>query len=383
VSTLNAGDVFFYCYELSNTGDTVGIDLEITDEQLGYITSVDMLSPGDSLVYVSDAQVAEQDLSTVASVVGFDEFGFELLDSDASVLNVQYTDLAVDVSAPSMLVTSSSGKTLTYTITVTNLGEATALDSLLTDELPEGLSFVGISASTDSISCTDSSGMVVCELGEVAPGEVITLTLTTTVTTNMVILTNSVFVENTVADSDASNNQDSTATRVAPGATRTIGFYSTHPAFVQSCLDANGGQIDLGFVLLKDEAYDNEIDAGAGNPDTDTDRETAHEMAMGILKANVDKFRDNSKRTALQKARMQAGRQLFAAICNSSYLGATPSFSISSAVNTLKGTDSTAILTVSSKADTFNNSGDSIDVGISTGAANSSYPYDDPTDKRD
>jgi hypothetical protein len=81
-------------------------------------------------------------------------------------------------------------------------------------------------------------------------------------------------------------------------------------------------------------------------------------MAMGILNANVAKYTNRAYRSELEKARMQAGRQVLAAICNVSYLGAHPgSLDLSAAVRTLAGTDISSILRVSASADAFNNAG--------------------------
>ena len=167
------------------------------------------------------------------------------------------------------------------------------------------------------------------------------------------------------------------------GATRTIGFYSTHPRAVAACLARNDNAINLGWLPLRDERYDNEIDAGgAGNgADRDSRVETAMSLAMGILKANVAKWTNGQKRGSLEKARMQASQQVLAAICNSAT--ATPPFSLTSAVQTLAGTNVQAILTLNAQADLFNNSGDSISLGTDYGPADSQVAWDDPSDPND
>ena len=49
----------------------------------------------------------------------------------------------------------------------------------------------------------------------------------------------------------------------------------------------------------------------------------------------------------------------------------------------LAGTDTSAILSLSAKADAFNNSGDAIALGVPTGNGTPKYPWDDPTDPND
>ena len=104
---------------------------------------------------------------------------------------------------------------------------------------------------------------------------------------------------------------------------------------------------------------------------------------MGILKANVAKYRNGDSRSSLMQARMQAGQQLVAATCNNRMFGTPLPFSLSEAQATLAGTNRSAILAVGAKADAYNNSGDKVALTVSTGAADAKAAWDDPTDQGD
>lgn len=68
------------------------------------------------------------------------------------------------------------GEKLTYRIQVTNNGSDTASEVILTDTLPQGVDF--ISASSNQGTCSESNGVVTCELGTMDVNETVTVTVT-------------------------------------------------------------------------------------------------------------------------------------------------------------------------------------------------------------
>jgi uncharacterized repeat protein (TIGR01451 family) len=99
-------------------------------------------------------------------------------------LAVLYTTGAVDVS-----VTKSAspdvvqvGDELTYTIEVTNNGETPATGVTVTDDLPDGVTYVSSSASQGT--CGESAGTVTCELGDLAGGASASVEIVVTVDTD-------------------------------------------------------------------------------------------------------------------------------------------------------------------------------------------------------
>lgn len=85
------------------------------------------------------------------------------------------SDVAISKSASS--ATTKGGATVVYTLTATNVGDATATGVVLRDVLPEGVTYVSSSAP-----CARAGGVVTCAVGSLAPGASVSKTIT--VTTN-------------------------------------------------------------------------------------------------------------------------------------------------------------------------------------------------------
>ncbi len=140
----------------------------------------------------------------------------------------------------------------------------------------------------------------------------------------------------------------SSQTDVTP--TRTPGFYKQHPRGLFRCLAAASGDLDVGIMRLRDELYDDEIDArrvvGVVG-DADDTAETAYEMLYGVMTANVSMLADKSRRSRMDGQCLRAAKQLVAARCNGLLFGAQPRFSLdraSSAVGRLCTLDSSSTL---------------------------------------
>lgn len=105
------------------------------------------------------------------------------------------------------------GANLTYTLTISNTGPDDATDVTLTDTLPSSVNFVSATASQGS--CTESGGVVSCDLGTIASagGATVDIVVTPTVAGE---ITNTASVSATESDTDTSDNNASETTTVAP-----------------------------------------------------------------------------------------------------------------------------------------------------------------------
>ena len=92
------------------------------------------------------------------------------------------------------------GGTIAYTVVVTNDGPSTATNTVLTDPLPDGLTFVD-GSSTNGSAVTATGGTVTSNLGTLAVGETVTVTINATVDQDFI---GSQFINRATVDSDES-----------------------------------------------------------------------------------------------------------------------------------------------------------------------------------
>jgi uncharacterized repeat protein (TIGR01451 family) len=337
-----------YCYKVINQGDTEITTATVTDNNA---TSGDMsddfevgtVGPipvgGESEYLTSGPEAITADRVNIGTVDGTDENGFGVTDDDPATVNYLYSDVAITKSGPDVIDTSTCGDPcqFAYTLTVTNLGNTTAVNVTVNDTAPNGIDFVPGSATTPQGSCTTTASQLVCNLGDLVNGGNVTIEITAQVEDGFVgFTTNEACVATTTYDSDSSNNCDDQTTRITAGATRTIGYWKTHPEALDYCLDF--GPIELGFTTVEDV-----------------------EEALAVLKSNIAQCPDDGgKRSSLGKAHLQAGRQVLALICNARVLGTSCGLDIDEFVDILAEDDAHAIIQVGSEADECNNSGSDI-----------------------
>ena len=110
------------------------------------------------------------------------------------------TDLSVAQTATGPVTV---GSTATYTVTVTNNGSSDANAVILTDTLPASTEY--ISAASQSGNCSETGGVVICNLGTISSNSSDTVTIDIR-TTQSGLISNAAAVSASTADSDTSNN---------------------------------------------------------------------------------------------------------------------------------------------------------------------------------
>ncbi|HEY7619781.1 MAG TPA: hypothetical protein VH834_08415 [Solirubrobacteraceae bacterium] len=174
-------------------------------------TRDDSLGVGDSWppisVPVSIAANAPAGQLFNTAVVSGGGDGNELNNTDTDSVEAQI-DLAVDKSADKDTI--HAGEKATFTIKVTNLGRAQATEVTLADSLPKGLKLLKLTTSKGK--CTG----LVCDLGTLKSGRVVTLHLTTLSDPNTggKTLVNNVAVDAAESDPNPDNNADSASVDV-------------------------------------------------------------------------------------------------------------------------------------------------------------------------
>jgi uncharacterized repeat protein (TIGR01451 family) len=138
------------------------------------------------------------------------------------VVAQKYVDLATTLTESADPI--FAGENETYTILVKNVGTPfSATGVAITDTLPASMTFVSASTSQGSLVTppVGSTGTVTANIGTIAPGATVAVTITAKSTAAGVV-TNSAAASSTESDSNASNNTDSASTTVKTAALQKV-----------------------------------------------------------------------------------------------------------------------------------------------------------------
>ena len=199
--------------------DLAGVNVVITDSE-GNTQTVTTNANGDWTATVppgnTTADVDENTLPKgMVQTAGTDPSTFNAPESiNTNMGNDGYqrqADLAITKSddVEDAVVT---GDSITYTLTVKNEGPSDATGVVVTDTLPEGLTFI---SSADG--CTAVDHEITCDIGELAAGATTTLTFVVSVDDTVAdntTLTNVATVSGNEADPDTDNNTDDETTLI-------------------------------------------------------------------------------------------------------------------------------------------------------------------------
>ena len=453
--TIINGASVWYCLKVENDGGellTVGsltdgkllVDETIGDIALSYDHTF-MYGPfTPSVGYTNTATVRATEPLT----------GTKLSESSSATLTILSADLSVDKSVgpgsivicgPDSQVDSAFCSTptepggdlydATYTISVKNNGPHEATGVVVSDTLPDD--FIYDRYEPLSVTCDDTNLQDFdCGLGDMAAGASVTITVYGWIDTALeplelpwMTIENQACANTTPPelDPDQSNNCDTAKTRLGTGATRTIGWWSTHPDGLNACIVASGDMIDLGFLTIKEEVADDEIDATVSTDpgakgknksslmtalsvgDDDSTPSSAIVMAKGMMNANVAHWGDGTKRSQIGQARVKAAKQLTGAWCNEilfgsvfghflgswddirlimagqAYIDGETFINCGGACQIPQDLNAViqSINMLGGAADAFNNSGDALDIPFPPGPANPHAPENDPADPFD
>lgn len=377
---LGAGTRVTWCYLVTNAGDTRFQGGEVVDALGGMIGTLPEVLPYHTVSF-STSEVLNTTVTHDVTVTVWDEFGVELRATDVITVDVTrpMPNVGVRMTAPRS-VSLARSPSVVYQVLVDNDGQVDAPATVLELELPAALTLVSSTASQGT--CSRSRLGVRCTLGALPPGREVTVRVETMAAVALQLAETTARVSTLLDQVSEQDDEDSARTWIASGASRTFDWWGVHPDMVEGCLDASGSSIDLGFIRLRDELRDNEIDAPQGG-DWDHDVETGVEMVMGVLDANLIRFVDGTPRHGVDKARIQAGRQIIAAWCNSWYLGGTVDFDLTIAQRILAGTDPARMISLGAQAEAYNRTRSALPLLADPGLEDHAYPWDDPTDRND
>lgn len=237
-SSVNAGDQATYTLQVGNAGPTEARNVTVVDQIPSGATLVSATSPtgavtiGPSSVTINygtllngqngQATIVVQtsnssvpsitDSATVSSAEGDPNSGNNVSQVTTPVNPV--TDLAVAVvGAPG---TVPAGQNVTYTVTLSNNGPATATNVVLTDTLPANTTLASVTSSQGTPSVSGSA--VTLDLPTLAANaSAVTLTITVTTTgATAASISDTASVSSDDTDSNTANNSSSATTTVTP-----------------------------------------------------------------------------------------------------------------------------------------------------------------------
>ena len=131
------------------------------------------------------------DPQTTGALVNSASVASDTADPDASNNLATSTTTVTAVAALTLTKADSpdpvvAGSTLAYTLTLGNSGPSTARDVVLSDDLPDGVSFVSAVGGTGSTACAEVvPGTVTCEVGDLDPGSSVQRIITVKVSASL------------------------------------------------------------------------------------------------------------------------------------------------------------------------------------------------------
>ncbi len=203
-ATVGAGGTLTWTIVVTNKGPSPATDVKLSDPVpagttlVGVATSMGTCqgAPGASSVTCDLGAMAVNDAAQVTVTVSVPEsLGGQKVTNRASVTGTEpdpdptnnestaTTDVTVKPAETAELsITKTAngparvGSTLTYTITVTNRGPAASQDTVVTDALRGSVEIR--EATTEQGTCTTADGTVTCNLGTVANGQTVRISVT-------------------------------------------------------------------------------------------------------------------------------------------------------------------------------------------------------------
>lgn len=229
--SVTAGTSLTYTLNITNNGPSGATGVVVTDTLPASVTFVsaspfcssqpnnqvrctyDSIASGSAaspaVIRVAVNPAAPSLITNTVTVTGT-EFDSNTSNNTATITTAvnRLVNLSITKTGSSNPVAAGSG--LNYLLTITNSGPSQASGVIVTDTLPAGVTF-----STASPDCSNSSNKVTCNLGSVSSGGAITASINVIVASSTSgTLTNTATVTSSEPDSNAANNTVTTTTTI-------------------------------------------------------------------------------------------------------------------------------------------------------------------------
>ncbi len=194
--------------------NTVLLDLDLLGGHLRIVLNEQILS-GDGVtsrgITVNAIHITLENLPIAAIIT--DVSGDVIISQSKAEVTCSSADLSLTKSDSADPV--ESGQPMSYTLTIDNAGPDTATNVVVSDTLPGAFSFDSANASQGS--CGESSGVVTCNLGDIASGGNATVTINGT-PSGVGDISNTAVVTSDAADPNPDDNSDTENTTISPAA---------------------------------------------------------------------------------------------------------------------------------------------------------------------
>jgi uncharacterized repeat protein (TIGR01451 family) len=237
-ATVIAGNALVYHIDVTNNGPSTATNVNISDtlpagltfgsvsSQQGTVSHANGIITGNLGTIAPNATVRVTVNTTVAAATRGNVSNTVTVTQTETDSNTQNnTSTIVTTIDPRIDVRVSKAKTnpndpaiaggpLTYSIIVTNDGPSTATNVVMTDVLPNGLTFTQGSSTVGNVNAAGQT--VTANIGTLAPGASATITIETSVATSAAgTLSNTASVTGTETDTNTSNNSSTLNTPIA------------------------------------------------------------------------------------------------------------------------------------------------------------------------
>jgi len=210
VSSLTVTDVLSPLVSLVSATNTQGTSFTFDGVATVTCTLTNLAKNATATVSITVNPTATGSATNIANAAPF-EFDPNPANNTASVVSAINALADLTLSQTGSANPVLAGNNLIYTLRITNLGPSTASNVVLTDPLPPGAAFV--SATNSQGACSQSSGVVTCNLGSLATNATATVGITVR-PNNAGTITNTASVTSAASDPASANNSASVITTV-------------------------------------------------------------------------------------------------------------------------------------------------------------------------
>ena len=222
-----AGETVTYTLLMTNLGPSTETNAVLSDPLPAGMTFVSVADPGicavaSNVVTCTVGTMAPGEVFTTNVVARIDTslddgtiltnqiFGdgdvSEPIDDSEQTTASTEADVSVTKSAVATVI---AGEPLVYTVTASNAGPSDAKNTIVTDAIPVGTTYSGYSVTSGTAVCTESAGMVTCDLGDLVASGSTTIDITVDVDPSLADgsrLTNNASITTTTFDTDSGND---------------------------------------------------------------------------------------------------------------------------------------------------------------------------------